>query len=153
MRLAIMQPYFFPYVGYFQLINAVDKFVIYDNIQFTKKGWINRNRILNNGRDSLFSLPLKKGSDYLNINERRLSDQFDIFEKDKLLRRIKEVYKKAPYYDDTINLIERVFNYQEKNLFKFIYFSIKEVVKHLEITTELLVSSDINIDHNLKSQE
>ena len=60
MKVAIMQPYFFPYIGYFQLINAVDKFVIYDNIEYTKKGWINRNRILKEGVDLMISLPLKK---------------------------------------------------------------------------------------------
>ena len=70
MTAAIMQPYFFPYIGYFQLINSVDKFIVYDNIQFTKKGWINRNRILLNGNDLLFSIPLKKDSDYLDINKR-----------------------------------------------------------------------------------
>jgi hypothetical protein len=67
MKLAIMQPYFMPYIGYFQLINSVDKFVIYDNIQYTKKGWINRNRILVNGNDQLITLPIKKDSDYLNV--------------------------------------------------------------------------------------
>ena len=65
-----MQPYFFPYAGYFQLISSVDRFVIYDNIKYTKKGWINRNRILLNGTDAAFSLPLQKGSDQLNIVER-----------------------------------------------------------------------------------
>jgi hypothetical protein len=74
MKLAIMQPYFFPYIGYFQLINSVDEFVIYDNIQYTKKGWINRNRILVNGKDQLFTLPIKKDSDYLNIVERIISE-------------------------------------------------------------------------------
>ena len=67
MKLAIMQPYFLPYIGYFQLINAVDQFVIYDNIQYTKKGWINRNRFLQNGTDYLFTIPIQKGSDFLNI--------------------------------------------------------------------------------------
>ena len=76
MKLAIMQPYIFPYIGYFQLINAVDKFVIYDNIQFTKKGWINRNMILVNGKDEYITLPLKKDSDFLNVDERVLSDTF-----------------------------------------------------------------------------
>ena len=62
-----MQPYFFPYIGYFQLIKSVDEFVIYDNIQYTKKGWINRNRILNKDSDKLFTIPLKKDSDYFRI--------------------------------------------------------------------------------------
>lgn len=60
MKLAIMQPYFFPYCGYFQLMAAVDAFVVYDNIKYTKKGWINRNRIQVRGAESLISLPLKK---------------------------------------------------------------------------------------------
>ena len=67
MRLAIMQPYFLPYIGYYQLIAAVDMFVVYDNIKYTKKGWINRNRMLLNSADVMFSLPLKKDSDSLNV--------------------------------------------------------------------------------------
>lgn len=67
MKLAIMQPYFFPYCGYFQLMAAVDAFVVYDNIKYTKKGWINRNRIQVRGTESLISLPLKKDSDFLDI--------------------------------------------------------------------------------------
>lgn len=76
MKAAIMQPYFFPYLGYFQLMNAVDTFVVYDNIEFTKKGWINRNRILVNGKDAFISIPLKKDSDYLQVNERYLADSW-----------------------------------------------------------------------------
>ncbi len=64
-KVAIMQPYLFPYIGYFQLINSVDEFVIYDNIKYTKKGWINRNRILVKGKDQLITATLKKDSDYL----------------------------------------------------------------------------------------
>lgn len=60
MKVAIMQPYFLPYIGYFQLIAAADVFIIYDNIKYTKKGWINRNRMLVNSTDAIFSLPLKK---------------------------------------------------------------------------------------------
>ena len=70
MKLAIMQPYLFPYIGYFQLLASVDEFVVYDNIQYTKKGWINRNRFLQNGEDAMFSLPLAKASDYLDVRER-----------------------------------------------------------------------------------
>ncbi len=74
MRIAIMQPYFLPYLGYFQLISAVDTFVIYDTIQYTKKGWINRNQMLRNGVATMFSLPLKKDSDFLNVVDRALAD-------------------------------------------------------------------------------
>jgi hypothetical protein len=96
-KIAIMQPYFFPYIGYFQLINAVEEFVIYDNIEFTKKGWINRNRILVNGADSYISLPLKKDSDFLHVKDRFLADTWDQDRK-KMLNRITESYRKAPFY-------------------------------------------------------
>ena len=76
-KVAIMQPYLFPYIGYFQLITAVDMFVLYDNIKYTKKGWINRNRLLQNGVDAMFSIPLKNAPDHLNVCERELADSFD----------------------------------------------------------------------------
>ena len=71
-----MQPYFLPYIGYWQLMAAVDTFVIYDNIKYTKKGWINRNRMLLNGEAVTFSLPLAKDSDDLDVVQRRLADTF-----------------------------------------------------------------------------
>ena len=90
MRLAIMQPYFFPYIGYFQLIAAVDQFIVYDNIKYTKKGWINRNRMLQNGKDVMFSLPLKSDSDFLDVCERELAADFN---RDKLLNQLKGAYR------------------------------------------------------------
>jgi hypothetical protein len=152
MKVAIMQPYFFPYIGYFQLINSVDNFIIYDNIEFTKKGWINRNRILVNGKDEFITLPLKKDSDFLYIRQRFLADSFHV-DKQKILRRIKESYRKAPYFDDAYMLVEEVFNFNHNNLFDFIFNSIKTVCSYLEIKTEFIVSSKININHNLKSEE
>ena len=77
MRVAIMQPYFFPYIGYFQLIGAVDLFIVYDNIKYTKKGWINRNRMLQDGKDVVLSLPLKDDSDSLDVRERVLANDFN----------------------------------------------------------------------------
>ena len=152
MKLGIMQPYFFPYVGYFKLINSVDKFIIYDNIQYTKKGWINRNRILVNGSDQFISLPIKKDSDYLNVKERFLAEWWDN-DKRKMLNRIKESYRKAPYFTETFELIERCLKCEENNLFNFIFCSIQELMKHFNIETELIVSSDIPIDHKLKGAE
>src|SRR4030042_5533275 len=98
MKIAIMQPYFLPYIGYFQLMNAVDEFVIYDNIEFSKKGWINRNRILVNGKDSYITIPLKKDSDYLDVRDRYLAETWSS-EKIKMLKRIIGSYRKAPRFD------------------------------------------------------
>ena len=152
MRLAIMQPYFMPYIGYFQLINSVDKFVIYDNIQYTKKGWINRNRILANGKDQLITLPIKKDSDYLNVVERELSESWDK-DKSKMLNVIKASYNKAPYFQETFELISKCLNNPEANLFRFIYDSIVLINDHLEIKTPIVISSTIDADHALKSQD
>ncbi|MEQ8414716.1 MAG: WbqC family protein [Imperialibacter sp.] len=151
MKVAIMQPYFLPYVGYFQLINAVDKFVIYDNIEFTKKGWINRNRFLVNGGDEFFTLPLKKDSDYLQVKERLLADSFES-DRAKILRKIKEAYRKAPFADKTYPILEDIFNYQSKNLFDYILNSVRIVCNQFGIQTEIVISSSIDINHQLRSE-
>lgn len=147
-----MQPYFFPYLGYFQLINSVDKFVIYNNIKFTKKGWINRNRILVNGTDHLISLPLKKDSDFLNIDQRYLSNGW-FLERGRMLNRIREAYKNAPYFNQTFDFIEGLLNNSELNLFEFIFSTINQICQKLNIKTEIVISSSIKIDHSLKSAD
>lgn len=152
MKLAIMQPYFFPYIGYFQLISATDAFVIYDNIQFTKKGWINRNRILVNGKDEYISLPIKKDSDYLNVVERNLADSF-IDEKLKMLRRITESYRKAPEFNAVFPVLEAAINTPYSNLFEYIYKTLQHVCGYLDINTPFIVSSTITANHHLKAQD
>lgn len=145
-----MQPYYIPYIGYFQLIAAVDIFIIYDNVKYTKKGWINRNRILLNGRDSVVSLPLKSGSDSFNVVQRELASNVDF---DKLLNIFRGAYSRAPYFADTILLLKEIFSYNDKNLFNFLYNSIVSVCAHLGISTEIKISSDFAIDHGLKGAD
>jgi hypothetical protein len=152
MKIAIMQPYFLPYIGYFQLIDSVDKFVIYDNIEFTRKGWINRNRMLVNGKDEFITLPLKKDSDFLNVNQRQLADTFNE-DRQKLIRKIMECYRKSPQFDAVFPLVEGIFNYTDKNLFSFIYNSVITVCNFLDIKTPITISSGVSIDHHLKSEQ
>lgn len=152
MKVAIMQPYFLPYIGYFQLIKAVDRFVIYDNIQYTKKGWINRNRILINGKDEYISLPLKKDSDYLNICDRKLSDS-RIEDRIKMVRKIQTAYSKAPLFEPVFALLNNILKTEEDNLFKFIHQSLVLINEYLNIHTQLIISSDLPIDHTLRSQD
>lgn len=151
MKLGIMQPYFFPYIGYWQLINAVDKFVVYDNIQFTKSSWIRRNRILLNGKDKLFTLPIKKDSDYLDVRDRYLSDKYEN-DRQKLINQIKVAYDKAPQFDASFPIIEECINYDNDNLFEYIYHSIIKMVEYLGINTEIIISSNINMDHSLHNK-
>src|SRR5258708_1900418 len=152
MKVAIMQPYFFPYIGYFQLMNAVDEFVLYDNIKFSKKGWINRNRILVNNSDSYITLPLKKDSDFLDVRGRSLSDTWPA-EKVKMLNRITESYRKAPQFASAFPIVEKAVLCGETNLFTFILNSLSLVKQYLGIETSIIVSSGIPIDHALKSDK
>jgi len=152
MKLAIMQPYFFPYIGYFQLMNTVDEFVIYDNIEFSKKGWINRNRILVNGRDSYITIPIGKDSDYLDVRDRSLTVTWSS-EKIKMLKRIIESYRKAPRFDFVYPIIEKVILFEESNLFRFVLNSLRIVKEYLDIQTPFVISSTIPIDHSLKAEK
>lgn len=149
-RIAIMQPYFLPYIGYFQLIAAVDVFIVYDNIKYTKKGWINRNRMLQNGNDVMFSLPLRSDSDYLDVCERELAADFN---RDKLLNQFMGAYRRAPYFEQTYSLLEPIVRHEDTNLFRFLHHSIVKICEHLGITTQIRISSDIAINHKLKNQD
>ena len=150
MKLGIMQPYFLPYIGYFQLLASVDQFIVYDNIKYTKKGWINRNRMLLNGTDAMFSLPVKKGSDSLDVVERELAAEFD---RSKLLNQFKGAYGRAPQFDLTYPVLERIVQHEETNLFRYIHHSIVQLCEHLSINTEIRISSEILIDHELKGPD
>ncbi|WP_420906423.1 WbqC family protein [Candidatus Magnetaquiglobus chichijimensis] len=150
MRTAIMQPYFFPYIGYFQLIRSVDRFVVYDNIKYTKKGWINRNRILQNGAPVWFSLPLMAGSDGLDIGARYLASDF---KPESLLNRLHGTYRRAPCFEAVYQLAEGILRHPDPNLFAFLEYGLHRVCDHLGIQTEWVVSSRVPIDHDLKAQE
>lgn len=150
MKLAIMQPYFFPYIGYFQLMASVDTFVVYDNIKYTKKGWINRNRIQNRGVESLVSLPLKNDSDSLDIGARELSLSF---ERSKLCNQITGAYQQAPYFREVMPLLEKIIMNDCSHLFGYLYQGLVLMRDFLGLNCELLVSSAIPANHNLKSQD
>lgn len=150
MKLAIMQPYIFPYIGYFQLIKAVDKFVIYDDVNFINRGWINRNRILVNGKDSLFTIPLKEASQNKLINE--IEVNWDDAWKSKWLKTLEQSYKKAPYFQQVRPIIEQTLG-QEKIIFsEIIVENLKLINAYLGITTEIIPSSAIYQNIELKAQ-
>ncbi len=151
MKIAIMQPYFFPYIGYWQLIHAVDKFVVYDNVEYSKKGWINRNRILVSDQPKYVTIPIKKDSDFLEIRDRFLSENY-IFEMKKNLRIIESAYKKAPFFECIFPIVREILLFENNNLFDYIYNSICKIVNFLEIETEIIVSSSLPIDKSYKNK-
>lgn len=149
MKLAIMQPYFFPYIGYFQLMASVDAFVIYDNIKYTKKGWINRNRIQNRGVEALISVPLQKGADHLNIFERVISP---VFNRQKLCNQIVGAYRHAPYFNEVMPVLEKIIRNESANLFYYLYHSLVTLREYFDLPCDLLISSTLAADHSLKGQ-
>lgn len=150
MKVGIMQPYFFPYMGYWQLLNVVDKYVIYDDVNYINRGWINRNRILLNSKDKMITLSLKEVSQNKLIKEIELLNNEK--EREKLLKTISQSYKKAPFYDEVYPLIEEILNFKEINLEKFLENSIKKIIEYLEIDTTILISSEIEKDNMLKGK-
>jgi WbqC-like protein family len=149
-KLAIMQPYLFPYIGYFQLINAVDKFVAYDDVAFIKQGWINRNNILVNGNPFLFTVPVKNISSYSLILETAITYEIDW--KTKIFKTIKQSYQKAPYYSSVFSIIESVFNIEEQYISKMAMNSIRQVALYLDLHTDLKDSSVSYANGSLSGQ-
>ncbi len=150
MKIAIMQPYFLPYIGYFQLVGSVDLFIVYDNIKYTKKGWINRNRFLRDGTDCIFTVPLRKDSDLLDVRDRAVAPGFD---RDKLVNQLREAYRRAPNYGHAFPSIERWIRSPRENLFEYIRDSIDGVCKYIGIGTRIVPSSSFSIDPSLKAED
>lgn len=150
MVLGIMQPYFLPYIGYFQLIHCVDKFVIYDDVNYIKGGWINRNIMPLNGTPFLFTLPLIKAS------QNKMLNQIDIFnatkEKRKMLKTFERGYKKAPEFSNVMPLIKDIMENDENNLSNFIEYSIMRISAYLDIKAEFIKSSSLE-KNKAKGQE
>lgn len=146
--IGIMQPYLFPYLGYFQLINAVDEYVVYDDVQYIKGGWINRNNLLVNGEKKLFTIALAGASIHKKINEIYIADNFEVIKKT-----IEFSYKKAPYYSDVFTLLEDIFRQPDHNLARFTEYSLRVICDHLNIKTDFIYSSSIDNNKNLKGEE
>ncbi len=137
-----MQPYFFPYIGYFQLISSVDVFIIYNNVQFIKRGWINRNRIKLENKIINITLPLARDSSVLNIDQRIISETWPLSRK-KIIRRIEYSYRKTKFFKNVFEIITEILNYEDQRLDKFLTHSITEINKYLGIKTKIIFSSEL----------
>ena len=151
MKLGIMQPYFAPYIGYWQLMNAVDKYIVYDDVNFIKGGWINRNQILLNSEPHFINIPMIGASSNKLINEIVVNPDINI--RKKILRMIASSYQKAPFYDSVYPLMESIIMADIDNLSKFIYNSFLLINSYLDISTELILSSEIQKDCSLRGQD
>lgn len=144
-----MQPYFMPYIGYWQLMKAVDKYVVYDDVNYIKGGWINRNHILLHGEKKLFTITLEKASPYKHINEIVIGDDFV-----KFIRMLQMNYAKAPYYSDVMNLMTEIISFPNKQLALFIANSFSMILSYLHIdNTKIIISSDLNKNNSLTNKD
>jgi len=136
-KIAIMQPYFFPYIGYFQLIQSVDKFIFYDDVNFIKNGWINRNRILLNDEPHYITVQLKEASPFEKISNIKFSDN-----RAKLKKTIEQAYKKALSFNSAWPIVEGCLDLATDNISRLAIYSVKETCKYLNINTVFEVSSE-----------
>ena len=147
MKLALMQPYLFPYLGYFQLIRAVDAFVVYDDVNYIKGGWINRNYILANGDRQLITLPLQGAS------PNKLINQVEVGGQHKILQSIRHAYGKAPQYSTVFPLIEDILMQSEKNLARFLDYQLWRICDYLGLHPKWHISSGLQKDNELRGQD
>ena len=151
MKLAIMQPYFFPYIGYFQLISASDLFVLHDDVQYITGGWVNRNRILLNGEDRMITFPVQKAAHSMPINERSyVGDNKGLR---RFVNQIKQAYAKAPDYQQVFPLFEELLTYHDRNVARFNENLIRRICDFVGITTRIVNSSGLDKDNSLKGQD
>jgi len=135
MRIAAMQPYLFPYLGYYQLIQAVDKFILLDDVNFIKRGWVNRNRILVNGKDHLFSLPLQRASQFRKISDMKLADYSGW--RNRFLKTLTHAYRKASQYEPVMEMLHQALPQTAGGLNQLLHKSLAVVCEYLGIQTRM----------------
>ena len=148
MRLGIMQPYFMPYIGYYQLIKAVDLYVVFDDVNYIKRGWSARNNILINGQKHLFHVDVQNGSQNSLYCDVVVIDDFV-----KLRKTIEMNYKRAPYFVQTMSILDEIFSYSDRRFNYFIMHSLQQVLSFLDVDTKLVLSSTIQKDKQLKGKD
>ena len=150
MKIGIMQPYFFPYIGYFQLINMVDKYVVFDTAYFANNKWGFRNRILINGAPGFFRVSTLKASQNKRFNEIIVSG--DIEAKKKNIHALECAYKKAPHFPEVMPVLEQFLLADYDNLSEYNVASNRLICDFLGIKTEILLFSELGCDKDLKRQ-
>ncbi len=151
-KIAIMQPYLFPYIGYMQLICAVDKFVVYDDVSFIKQGWINRNRILLNCNEQTFTVPLKNASSFVPINKTEINTSLYAGWQVKFLKTITQAYAKAPFFKEVYGLVHNVLNSPCQTISELCVAALQRICAYLGIHTEFVLSPSIYNNNELKAQ-
>lgn len=143
MKMSIMQPYFFPYIGYIGLIKNTDIFILLDEVQYIYHGWISRNRVLKpNGGWQYIVVPLASHSRNTVIKNVEISTTVDWNK--KIIAQLQH-YKKAPFYQDVIALCRDVFNAEFKTIADLNMAGLKAVLEYLNIEKQIYLFSEMNL--------
>jgi hypothetical protein len=146
MKIAIMQPYFFPYLGYFSLIVSCELFIVFDPVQYIRKGWINRNRILKKGGGVKYiNLPIVKTPRDTLISEIRMNNQINW--KASIIQNLDYYRLNAPYYHDVAQLLEECFDQDTENLTQFLTVCLQKTCAYLGISFHSKIYSKEKIQH------
>lgn len=148
MILGANQPYFLPYLGYFQLINAVDKFILADDVQYEKGGWINRNKIIQDGKIHYITLPLIK-----HTHTKTIEQHFIVNDLSLILRSVEAAYKKSSYFSSVFPLMEEIILFPDRQLNLFLYNSLRKICDYLGISTPLILNSSRKDSTNLRAEK
>jgi hypothetical protein len=150
-RLAIMQPYFLPYIGYWQLLRAAERFVVYDDVNYIKGGWVNRNRVLVNGAAAYITVPLQRSSPYRRICDISLDPS--LVWREKMVRTIETAYRRAGCFDQVFPVIEGVIRHEASDLSAYLVHQLHELAAFMGIRTEFVASSRCYGNGDLSGQE
>lgn len=148
MKLAVMQPYLFPYIGYFQLIYAADLFLIYDDVAYIKQGYINRNSILTQNGATRFTVPVPGASSNKLISDLKFSENVG-----KVLKTIEQSYSKAPYFQNVFPMIQEILEFEDRRIASVCQKSYESIFSYLGIRKEFKKTSELTYDRSASAQE
>lgn len=154
MKLAIMQPYFFPYIGYYSVLKHVDRYIYLNNVQYIYHGWMNRNRILHPKEGwQYINVPIKKHSRNDVINEVIINNQIEW--KKKILNQIEHYKKHAPFYGEVKQLLEKIFSHDFERLSELNISIDQAIAEYLGITTltDVISEMDLRYEKPVKPDE
>lgn len=145
MVLGFMQPYFFPYLGYFDLINYSDRWIVFDTAQYIRRGWINRNRILHPEKGwQYIVVPIQKSKREEAIGNIRISDQEAW--KEKIIGQLNHYKKHARYFKEIRSLLIDCLCTDEKKISKLNTAILKKICTYLDIPFQYQYFSEMNLD-------
>ncbi len=148
MKLAVMQPYIFPYIGYYQLLNMSDVFVLYDDVTFIKNGFINRNRLKLNGEARWFTLPVRGASSNTLISDLEVLSSNN----HKILKSLEQSYSKSPYFQPVFELFQKVITTQDRAVVSIAEASLNTVLRYLGLEKRIIRATQLDYPRSEPAQ-